>query len=119
MLPHHMVPEHLCDSPVSVHLVSESEGVSDVSPELLLQDQLDCSQICQLKRKLSECSDGKDLPLLSKPFLWVWRYLSLRDNIVVKKYHDGYVAVVTFHFLISFVLNTHVDMAHIGTFKLL
>ena len=111
--------EQLGDCSVSVNFVTDSESASVVSPEVILQDQLDCAQIRRLKRKLLEGSDGRDLPFSLNPFRRIWRQLSLKDNLVVKKVHDSYVAVVSFQFLVMFVLNTHVDMAHIGTFKLL
>ena len=107
------------DCSVLVSIVSDGGEATVLSEELLLQDQMDCAQVRRLKRKLSEGSDGKDLPALLRPFRRVWRYLCLKDNLVVKKFHDSYVTVVSFNFLVAFVLNTHVDMAHIGTFKLL
>ena len=105
-------------------IVSMATGVtnqvppSSVSAEIVMRDQLNCSQIQKIHKLIEDDISKKDVPKSLKAYKRVWKYLVIENNIVKYRRNNQSIPVVSFKLLVSMVLHTHVDMAHIGIFKL-
>ena len=86
--------------------------------ETLLLDQKNDVEISQLIACLRRGLKKRELPRELYRFKRSWDTLKFKDGYLIKVYEGVGVPVISFNYLVNLVLNAHVDMAHIGIFKL-
>ena len=100
------------------HVFSITLQTDFIPADTVLLNQKNDAEISRVIACLRRGLSKKELPNGLNHFKRSWKTLKLKDGCLFKVYAGVGVPVVSFNYLVDLVLRTHVDMAHIGTFKL-
>ena len=89
-----------------------------ISEEDISSDQLGSAQIRKLKDCIVKGISASNIPRNLKLFKRSWNSIQIHNDLVMKRLDAQLVPLVSFEYLLGIVLNTHIQMAHIGAFKL-
>ena len=89
-----------------------------LTPDKLLRCQDDDRLINKLKALITGEVPFHKIPRRFKNFRRHWNSLSIKDQILVKEMNGKSIPILPFQLVVDIVLNTHVQNAHIGAYKL-
>ena len=115
-----MHPHTQCNNDVVMAIWETDHSLvsSFVSPDSIMSDQWNNPVVRGLKRLLLEGVNSRDLPRRYKSFKRHWPFLKIESDLLVKEISGRLVPVISSSYILDVVLNLHVQMAHIGAFKL-
>lgn len=96
----------------------ESYNSALISVDHLREIQANHRQLQNIIRMVGSGMSNKNLPHNLKSFKRVWSDFEVHDGLLFRRDKDRLVSVVTFNYLVSLVMNTHLQQCHIGIFKL-
>ena len=98
--------------------VNDKVASNSMSTEIIMRDQLNCSQIKRIRHLIEDSVEKKNLPKSLRAYKRVWNYLVVDNDILYYRRNNKDTPIISFSLLVSMVLHTHVEMAHIGIYKL-
>ena len=89
-----------------------------LTPDKLLRCQDDDRLITRLKTLITGEVPFNKIPRRFQKYKRHWSSLSIKDQILVKEINGQSMPILPFQLVVDIVLNTHVQNAHIGAYKL-
>ena len=84
----------------------------------ICHNQENTPQLVALRSYINRKVNKRQIPNDLKEYQPYWKQLTIVNEIIVRKIQKEYIPIVSFELLLNVVLNTHVHMAHIGSFKI-